>query len=273
MRAVFAIGERPVHRNSPLAVRRRQRSRHPGWLVSATLLGTVVAVTLLLAWLLTSPFFRVVRIEAGPYRYTDQAALETILRAGLGQNIWTYGRSGLRERIEALDWVRRVQIVRHPPACLKVKVAEWQPLLVIAPAEAQTGQGPGTDRVLLADGQVVRWPAHLPLSTLPHLVGVELVGQAAGGPWQLPVEQSAKVLELMSAVTQTGIEMSAPIDFVVVCQDGLALDLRGARRRLLLGEEDFTGRLRLFLLAKDEVAAGPVIDLRYRNRLSISGDA
>jgi hypothetical protein len=55
--------------------------------------------------------------------------------------------------------------------------------------------------------------------------------------------------------------------------DGFAIDLQGERGRLLVGAEDFRGRLGRFLLTESKVPNGSLIDLRFHNRVGITREA
>jgi len=272
-RGGLTIGEGCARTAGPLAVRRRQRARRrsawraaAGALVVAGLAGAVL-------WLCWTPLFRISTIQTGAYRYTNKGELDAILRGALGRNIWSFSAQVLQARIESLPWVQSADVARRPPARLIVQITEWQPLLLLAAPEDQPDSGGACERVLQSSGRVVPWPAHLPPANLPLLRGADRPGPAQALAAGATTGRGRALLELMVAVASTGIEAACPVDFVVITPDGFALETRGERRRLLVGDRDFAGRLRLFLQIKDQVEDGPVIDLRFRNRLYVHTEA
>jgi hypothetical protein len=269
----FTIGESCGRAGLVLAIRRQPHARRGRiWQVAAgALLVTGLAAGAV--WSQRTPLFRISRVQISPYRYSEKADLEGILRSALGHNLWSFDPTALRKRLEALPWVEKAELRRRPPQDLQVKITEWQPLLVVAAADGQSPQDRAQDLVLLESGKIVRWPAHLPPATQPILRYTDPVAGNSAGTGLLTASRVRALLELMKAVATTGLEAACPIDFVVITDSGFALDMRGERRRLLLGQGDFAERLHLFLEVKDKVADGPVIDLRFRNRLNIHNDA
>jgi hypothetical protein len=261
-------GERGPAAGCALASARRGRRprRRLLWLLA---LGLVVAAGLLggARWLLTAGQFSVVRIETGPYRFSDPAQLEARLGAALGSNIWIgAGSRRLMAELPALPWVRRVRVARELPGTLRVELEEWRPLLAVAP-DSGVGAGPG-EFVLLADGRVEPFPGHLPRPDLPLLVGARLQARPDGG-WRLAPAQADSVLALAAAVTETGIEGCAPVDFILAGDDGLSLVLQRGRARLLVGGEQYADRLRRFLALRNRLPDGAVVDLRFERRLFV----
>ncbi|MHB8079270.1 MAG: cell division protein FtsQ/DivIB [Candidatus Krumholzibacteriia bacterium] len=221
-------------------------------------------------WLLTAERFAVARIETGPYRFSDPARLEARLGAALGSNIWTgAGARRLAAELPGLPWVRAVRVARELPGTLRVEIEEWRPLLAVAP-DSSVGAGPG-EFVLLADGRVEPFPGHLPRPDLPLLVGARVQARPDGG-WRLAPDQADSVLALAAAVAETGIEGCAPVDFILAGDDGLSLVLQGGRARLLVGGEEYAGRLRRFLALRNRLPDGAVVDLRFERRLFVDDE-
>jgi len=261
-------GERGPAAGCTLASTRRGRRprRRLLWLLS---LVFVAAAGVLggARWLLVTERFSVVRVETGPYRFSDPARLEAQLGAALGSNIWIgAGSRRLAAELPALPWVRRVRVARELPGTLRVELEEWRPLLEVAP-DSSVGAGPG-EFVLLADGRVEPFPGHLPRPDLPLLVGARLQVRPDGG-WRLAPDQADSVLALAAAVAETGIEGCAPVDFILAGDEGLSLVLQGGRARLLVGGEDYAGRLRRFLALRNRLPDGAVVDLRFERRLFV----
>ena len=271
-RPVLDLGERCLPAGRALARRRRDRRRHRRrlWLAPLALM-LLAGCGAGSRWLLTADRFAVARVETGPYRFTEPAVLEARLGTALGASIWTRDvETRLGQALGDLPWLSRFRLQRRLPATVRVELEEWRPLLLVQP-DSLTDAG-GRALVLVADGRVLPFPAHLPPPDLPLLVGVPLA--AAAGPghepaWRVPPVQVPSLLALEAAVAETGLEALAPIDFVLAESDGLTLVLQRGQARLRLGQEDYAGRLRRYLAVRSEIAAGAVVDLRFQRRVFV----
>lgn len=251
-------GRAPAGAHSPGMARRRgaPADRRRRWLAALT---AVLAAALLGAgawWLLTSPRFEVAKVESSRYRFTRKAELDACLRGWLDRriNIWTFDAATLREEVEALTWIRRAEIERQLPSTLRVNVWEWRPLLLLA----EDGDGPG--RALVENGEVLPLPAHLPAPDLPLLV-------ADDGAAELDVAETVRVLALLDAIRDTGLEAENEVDFVVRESRGLAVVLAGSGRRLVVGREGFAQRLQRYLGVTERLPDGAEIDLRFERQV------
>lgn len=253
-------------RDVVFAVRRtapaRRRLPWRRWLA-----GVAVAAVLGAAgwWVSQSGAFAVTRVGTGDYRFTDERALKASLSPLLGRNLWALGPAEVKQSLARLPWVREVYVQRRLPGAIDLELIEWRPLLVVA----ETGAPPGAPLlVLVEDGRVLPFPAHLPPPDLPVLSGV-LVERSAGGPARLPAAAAPAVLELVAAMEASGLESVAPVDFVVTRPEGYAIVLQEGRGTLLVGREEFAERLQRFLTARDHVNDGLEVDLRFRERLAV----
>lgn len=253
-----AIGGFQGSRGQALARSRRMpRSRRSIVLV---VLGVVVVLAMGgvgARWLLTSPGFAVIRVESGAYRFSSAAEVDEAMRFALGRNIWTLPTEELSRRIAALPWVRSVSLRRRVPDTVAVELQEWRPLVSLAP----TGQ----DRIglLIGDGRVLPQPEHLPPPGLPVLVGGTVTPAGVLEP-----SQAAQLMPLLDAMAATGFEAAFPVDFIRLTPEGVILELARGAGRLRLGREDFDPRLRRYLLARDRVPHGAMVDLRFADRIT-----
>jgi cell division protein FtsQ len=98
----------------------------------AALLTAAACFALLYAatqWLLRSPLFPLREIEVnGPLAHTAQADVERAARGRVRGNFFAVDLAALRTAIEALAWVRTVQIRRAWPDRLEVTIEEHVPL-------------------------------------------------------------------------------------------------------------------------------------------------
>ena len=247
---------------------RRQggRRRRPGLLRAARLLAVVLALAGGVWWLTTGDLFSLKRVETGAYRFTDEADLEARLTTLLGRNLWRLGQGEIADTLADLPWVREVGVSRRLPANLRLEIREWRPLISLADAGPATG---GTvPRVLVGDGRVLAFPADLEAPALPVLVGVPVVRDSTGVLRLEPILRDG-VLALLSAVDASGLETICPVDFVVARTQGFAIVLQDGRGSLLVGREGFRDRLERYLVARDHLAQGLEVDLRFRDRITV----
>lgn len=255
-------------RSKGYAVRRGpHRSRRVQWVRAAAGFTTLVVLGLLAWWVLNSPTFAVDRIESGSYRYTSEAELQGAFSEYLGRNIWTLDTGEVSETIGALPWVRDLRVLRSLPNSIEVDFREWTPLLMVEPLKVA---GQQRDRlVLLNDGRLLDFPAHLVLPGLPVLVGVQPVREGETGTLRLSPDDSAQLLELISSMEDAGLEAASPVDFVVARSEGFAIVLQNKQGMLLLGREDFGPRLQRYMSARDHLVPGLDYDLRFEDRITV----
>jgi cell division septal protein FtsQ len=251
------------------AVRRGpERSRQAVIARAGAGLLTLLAVGFGLWWLLTSATFAVNRLESGAYRYTSETELQAVLSAYLGRNIWTLRPGEIAAGVEVLPWVRDLQVRRRLPDTMVIDFREWVPVLML---ENVTIAGQVRDRLVLrSDGSLSDFPAHLPLPGLPVLVGAAPVRAGDEGHLHLAAEQSAQLMELISAIEDAGLEAASPVDFVVARPAGFAIVLQDGQGTLLLGREDFGPRLQRYMIARDHLEPGLDYDLRFAERITVS---
>jgi cell division septal protein FtsQ len=261
--APLVIGEYHGPRGRRLAAPRRRRRALRLLLVRTfAVLGLGALLVWTGHWLLTAPVFAVVRVESGPYRFSDRHDVEEALGVCLGRNIWTLSRAQVAAACSTLPWVRDVRLERRIPDTAQVTLLEWRPLLAVAdPVD------PGRELLLVGDGRLLALPDHHPSPVLPLLIGAEVAADGAGR-WRLAGRRPAAVLELVAAMAASGLESADPVDFVRATAEGFVLVLAGGRGSLLLGHEDFQGRLARFLLARPRIPEGAAVDLRFEDRIT-----
>jgi len=244
-----------------MARRRRREGRRRPWLAPLVSVLATAALATLAWWLLTSPTFRVAKVESSAYRFTSKAVVDDHLRDWLERdlNIWTMDGDSLSRELEALPWVRRAKIGRRLPATLQVDLWEWRPLLLLADGNGDDAQH---GLALVHNGAALPLPGHLPPPDLPLLI--DGVGAA---PRDSVV--CARLLGLLAAIRETGLERACDVDFIRRGGRGLSVVLAGDRGRLVVGREDFVVRLRRYLDVADRVPAGAVIDLRFERQVYI----
>jgi cell division septal protein FtsQ len=262
-------GPAPRPRPEPgtvFAVRRAapRRRRFP-W--RRALAGAAVAVAFGAAgwWLVGSGAFAVARVGTGDYRFTDERALRAALTPLLGRNLWALGQDDVREALAGLPWVREAHVQRRLPGSVDVELIEWRPLLVVAEPGAPPEAPP---LVLVEDGRVLPFPARLPAPDLPVLTGI-VVQRRPDGAATLPPDVKPSVLELVAALASSGLEAATTVDFVVAGPDGWSVVLRGREATLLVGREQFADRLTRYLTARAHVDSNLVVDLRFKDRLTV----
>lgn len=251
----FAVRKKPVRSRKPLFLR-------AGALVLA--LGLMVTAVW---WLRTSSTFEVARVESGSYRFTSQDELEGIFGAFLGRNIWTLSSGDVADSLAGLPWVRDLKVHRRLPGSLQVDFREWRPLLVVEPG-TRNHPGQGGPLVLVEDGRVLEFPDHLVLPGLPVLVEVPCLPDTLSDSLCLAPDFREPVLELVAAVETSGLESASPVDFIVARSEGFAIVLQDGLGTLLVGKEDFAGRLERYMTARDHLEPGLQMDLRFADRIT-----
>lgn len=248
------------------AVRRAApaRRRFP-WRRLALAAGIVAALGAGSWWLVLSGAFAVSRVGTGDYRFTDEPALRSALSPLLGRNLWALGPGDVKQALAPLPWVREVYVQRRLPGSVDIELIEWRPLLVVAEPGAPAG---APIMVLVEDGRVLKFPPKLPAPDLPVLTGV-VVERGTGGTARLPAVALPPVLELVGALESSGLEAAVPVDFVVAGDDGFGVILRRREATLLVGREHFEERLKRYLTARAHVDSALVVDLRFKDRLTV----
>lgn len=246
------------------AVRRAPRRSPKKALLRAGVLLAGLAVLAAAGWWLGhSPTFAVQRVESGAYRFTAREELEGAFGHFLGRNIWTLSSSDVADSLAALPWVRDLQVRRRLPASIAIDFREWRPLLLM-----ETPASGGKIRVVVEDGRVLDFPDHLPLPSLPVLVGVACRTDSTGRGRCLDPAQRAAVLALVAAVEASGLESACPVDFIVARPEGFAIVLQEGRGTLVVGREEYAERLERYMTARDHLEPGLQMDLRFADRIT-----
>jgi cell division septal protein FtsQ len=219
-------------------------------------------------WLLTSSTFAVVRVESGAYRFTAQTELEVALGEFLGRNIWTLSTQEISERVAGLPWIRDLRVRRSLPNTIEVDFREWRPLWQVSEIKGVTSV---SDRplVLIEDGRILEFPAHVVMAGLPVLVGVPAVREGDPGVLRVESDHLNQIVELISAMEDAGLETVSPVDFIVARNEGYAIVLQDKQGVLMVGREDFSDRLNRYMTARDHLDPGLEIDLRFKDRLTV----
>ena len=188
-------------------------------------------------WAATSGTFAIARVDSGAYRYTHQEDLERVLTGFLGRNLWSVSTDDVAAELAQLPWVRDLHISRRLPNSLEIDFREWRPLLIVAGGD----RSDGPPRVLVEDGRLLTFPAHLPPVGLPVLTGAVDVVSDSAGVQSLTPDLAAEVLGLMHAIEETGLEAVSPVDFLVAGAEGLAVVLQDGRGTLRVGHRGIRG--------------------------------
>jgi len=249
-----------------------RRSRRKTVLKVAAAVTVVGLLTGAVWWLMTATAFTVERVESGSYRFTSQAELEEALGEFLGRNIWTLSTTDISDRLSRLPWVRDLRVRRSLPATVEIDFREWRPLWQVSELQ---GVHVATRRplVLVEDGRILEFPAHVVMAGLPVLVGVPAVREGPDEVLRVEDKHLAEIMELASAMEDAGLESVCPVDFIVARDEGYAIVLQDRRGTLMVGRKDFADRLNRYMTARDHLEPGLEIDLRFEDRLVVRDPA
>ena len=219
-------------------------------------------------WILNSSTFAVARVESGAYRFTSQAELEDAFSEFLGSNIWTLSTDEIAVHLGTLPWVRDMRVRRSLPNTIEVDFREWRPLWQVSEIKGVRSVGM-RPLVMIGDGRILEFPAHVVMAGLPVLVGVPAVREGDDGVLRVEKTHMDEIMELISAMEDAGLESVSPVDFVVARNEGYAIVLQDKRGILMVGREDFSDRLNRYMTARDYLDPGLEIDLRFKDRLTV----
>jgi cell division septal protein FtsQ len=112
------------------AARARKRRR---WISSgiAVILLAVAAVAAA-----RSPLFAISEIRVVGVSGEQAVEVRELMPIALGENLLTADLGHAQRRLEGLPWVRAVQVVRHPPSAVELRVEVRQPVAVVRLASA-----------------------------------------------------------------------------------------------------------------------------------------
>jgi cell division septal protein FtsQ len=112
------------------AARARKRRR---WISSgiAVILLAVAAVAAA-----RSPLFAISKIRVVGVSGEQAVEVRELMPIALGENLLTADLGHAQRRLEGLPWVRAVQVVRHPPSAVELRVEVRQPVAVVRLASA-----------------------------------------------------------------------------------------------------------------------------------------
>ncbi|MCP4293214.1 MAG: FtsQ-type POTRA domain-containing protein [bacterium] len=240
-------------------------SRRGVWLKFLVVVFGICLISGGAVYALRSDYFSIVRVESGAYRFTDKEQLDTLLGGYLGHNIWTVSEDQVTKGFESLHWVKDLTISKTLPGTIEIDFREWRPLLSL---DKQSDSG--LPLVVVEDGRVLEFPSHLPVASLPVLVGVVCETDTLDAALKLENKWSHSVLDLLSAMAETGLETVCPVDFLVARSEGFAIVLQEGRGQLLVGKTDFSQRLARYMAARDHLEPGLQMDLRFEDKITCS---
>jgi cell division protein FtsQ len=196
-------------------------------------LAAVVLVVAAAYGVTRSPLLSVSDIRVTGAERTDPADLEAVLASVRGSSMVWIDLDGLRQRLEALPWVKRASVVRSWPRGLDIDLGERRPVAIYAGDD-------GAWRVLDADGRVVVTSTGRPVG-FPEIIGdatavdrgqvvPDRLAAAAALAAVLPPELSPTLAAIrLDPVSGLVLEL-VPKSYVVI---GTADDLRGKLLRAL----------------------------------------
>lgn len=189
------------------------------WTAAVLLLGCAVALVLALgSWMARLPLFALTQVTIdGELARVDTARLRADVAPALKGNFFTMDLQAVRRAFEQVPWIRSVQVQRHFPHALHVRVHEQD-------AAALWGEA-GSETLVNREGEVFEAnPAAVEDERLARLVG--------------PRDQSARMLAMLGALAAPLKPLQAPVESLALSAHGswrVRLD-NGAALELGTGE-------------------------------------
>jgi len=248
----------PRLRSRRIGVRRAEgRRRLVYFLVAGAVLLVVIAVLAVLA----SPLFSIDRVRVTGALYTTDEVLAPIIEDVEGEPVLTVDTNAVRNRIEALPWVRRAEVHADFPRTLVIDIDERTPAAVYI-------SGDGRWRVIDRSGRVIAVELGQPIDYLAiEGAGPDLEPGGDAGPVFQAMGELAETIrdlpELSAVVARLTLSPSEDLgmvwnnDAATVVNLGPAMDLRAKLAVLIT------------LLRQGEVSDARSIDLSNPNKPAI----
>ena len=120
-----------VHTDPRLRRRRKavERTRRRKLFVRSAVIVALIVLTWAVLW---SPLLHVRDVELRGARHTSAEEVVAALDLENGTNILRFPTDVVRERVEALAWVKHASVTRVLPDTLRIKIEERRPAMVLA---------------------------------------------------------------------------------------------------------------------------------------------
>lgn len=184
----------------------------------------------------------------GEFRAVSQARVEELLLPLLAPGFFSLDVKGVKEVLEAEDWIRQAAVGRRWPQGIWIEITEEQPLAYW-----------GEDRMLVASGKILPRPQGLASKSLPLL----------SGPEESVREVMERYRDLNALLQGSGMSIAS----LQLENAGWLLEMKSGVR-MVLGTGELLQKVERFLaLSKgllapylDRVAG---VDARYSNALAV----
>lgn len=227
-----------------------ERMMRPAWFATAVLAGVILLLALWLrSGLIGSEQWPIRWLEVeGELSRTSASQVRATVATPAGRGFFAVDLEQVRDRVEALPWVARVEVSRHWPDALRIQVQEHRPVARWNEA------GLFSDR-----GEVFQVSGSEGMQGLARLSGPESMREQVLERW----------MNMRRQLGSVGRDIAR-----------LAVDERGAWRveldngiTLVLGREQVGHRLERFIAVQPALAERQrpirVIDMRYTNGLAV----
>lgn len=222
------------------------------WLMLAATAALLYAAVLALVRL---PMFALREVVlTTPAGQVSASQLEDVARSAVGGTFFTVDLEQVRQRFQALPWVRQVQVRRQWPDRIELEIEEQQ-------AAAVWKQGDGEGRLVSTHGDVFAATSETPLPVL------------AGPPNSAPevLQRYRDFTEALAAIGRKPEEvlLSPRLAWRVKLDDGLVLELGRDQEHSPVDE-----RLKRFVAVYREAMGqlpvpAAILDLRYPNGFTV----
>jgi cell division septal protein FtsQ len=200
-----------------------------------------------------SDYFKISSVEVIGVERADRAEIENAVGVRVGESVLETDLLAMRDRIEAVTWIRSAEVIRELPSRIVIHVEEYMPVGVIIDGDVT--------RFVDPDGMtaVIEGPAFL----YPVFIGMTSTEEITGG---------ARLMELLlgSGVVTTESVKTVAFDSM----RGYEITTAGGTR-LCFGSAPFEGKIeRLTLILPDAAARGRIeyIYLDVNDRIIVKNE-
>lgn len=222
-------------------------STHGPWLLKLTVLAAATAAVFFggqasYEWARTTPYFALKRVVFQGLKHTTESELLKLAGVGPGQNLMALDVQALEAAMASHPWVKRVELSRHFPNGITVKVSEHAPEAIVALGDLYLLDGDGEPFKRLQAGDALDLPLVSGIDREMYVSEPETVKA-----------QLRDALAVMRDYAKSEAGKGAQLSEVRVEGEEVALILSGTGQEVRLGDGDVQQKLERLARIKGEL--------------------